>query len=257
MVLSITTMLCPANLVLLFGFVTLSWATWNIPRQESAIESRTTTTLTNGSSIVFGKVGNMTWGASGILTQGCSSESTIQNCYGMYLTSNASEMLDTSHLDSPRQRNEWHFPTVALNQSFSYSWKQYIDKSAGSSSHFFHMMQVYGIPENGPIVACDALKDNLQMVDFTNPLCGSSCPSTPLFKYLNIYTTHAVSGKFGPFGGLNYTVTDPNGKEILSYSRVSGLGTGDGYIKFGTYRMAYAPGMSVVNTMVGDWKTYY
>ncbi|KAJ7645930.1 hypothetical protein DFH06DRAFT_579943 [Mycena polygramma] len=248
-------MLCPANVVLLFGFVTLSWATWNIPRREQVdLEARTATAMTNGSSIVFGKVGNMTWGASGILTQGCSS-STIQNCYGMYLTSNASDMLDTDHLDSPRQRNEWHFPTVAMNQSFSYSWKQYLDKSAGSSTHFFHLMQAYGVPENGPIVALDALKNNLQIVDFTNPSCGLLCPFTPLPNYLGIYTTHTVSGKFGPFGGLNYTITGSSGK-ILSYSRISGLGTGDGYIKFGTYRMAYAPGMSVVNTMVGDWKTY-
>ncbi|KAF7362464.1 hypothetical protein MVEN_00594000 [Mycena venus] len=211
-------------------------------------------TLTNGSGIYFGKVGTMTWGASGILTKGCAS-STISNCYGMYLTSNASAMLDTDHLDSPRQRNEWHFPTVSSGQSFSYSWKQYLDSSTGSSTHFFHLMQVFGIPESGPIVALDALSGNLKIVDFTNSSCGLlPCPSTPLSNYLGKHTTHAISGKFGPTGNLTYTVNGPSGK-ILTYSRKDGLGAGDGYIKFGTYRLAFTP-MTAVNTMVGDWQTY-
>ncbi|KAJ6593202.1 hypothetical protein B0H19DRAFT_975837 [Mycena capillaripes] len=172
----------------------------------------------------------------------------------MYLTSNASAMLDTDHLDSPRQRNEWHFPTVSSGQSFSYSWKQYLDPSAGSSTHFFHLMQVFGISEGGPVVALDALSGALKIVDFVTPSCVSSCPSTPLSNYIGKFTTHTISGKFGPSGDLNYTVTSPSGK-ILTYSRTGGLGAGDGYIKFGTYRLAFTP-MTAVNTMVGDWQTY-
>jgi hypothetical protein len=99
-------------------------------------------------------------------------------------------MLDTDHLDSPRQRNEWHFPTVASGQSFSYSWKQYLNATTGSSTHFFYLMQVFGIPEGGPIVALDALSGNLKMVDSS---CGSSCPSTPLSNYVGKYTTHTIS----------------------------------------------------------------
>ncbi|KAJ7798617.1 hypothetical protein B0H14DRAFT_3492313 [Mycena olivaceomarginata] len=212
--------------------------------------------MTNGSSIVCGKVGTMTWCASGILTKGCTS-STISNCYGMYLTSNASAMLDTDHLDSPRQRNEWHFPTLASGQSFSYSWKQYLD-STTSSNNFFHLMQVFGLSESNPIVALDALSGNLKIVDFsnTNRSCGSlPCPSTPLSNYFGKYTTHTISGKFGPSGSLTYVVTGPSGNIIISYSRTSGLGTDGGYIKFGTYRSVY-PSMTAVNTMVGDWQTY-
>ncbi|KAJ7251166.1 hypothetical protein B0H12DRAFT_1297127 [Mycena haematopus] len=242
-----------------------------------AIESRgTTTTMANGSSMLYGKVGNMPWDASGnltglctgILTQGCT-KSMISNCYSMYLSSNASAMLDTAHLDSPRQRNEWHFPTVSSGQSFSYSWKQYLDPSTGSSTHFFHLMQVFGIPENGPVVTLDALSGSLKIVDFTTaPL---PCPSTPLANYLGVYTTHAISGTFGPLGRLNYTVTGPSGN-ILSYFRKGGLGAGDGYIKFGTYRLTFTPMTAVkycslrlplfdrtdstCSTMVGDWQTY-
>jgi hypothetical protein len=126
------------------------------------------------------------------LTKGCAS-SSITNCYGMYLTSNASAMLDTDHLDSPRQRNEWHFPTLSSGQSFSYSWKQYLDPSVGTSTHFFHLMQVFGVAEAGPLIALDALSSNLKIVDFITTACGSSCPSTPLSNYVGKYATHSIS----------------------------------------------------------------
>ncbi|KAJ7672089.1 hypothetical protein B0H17DRAFT_1208756 [Mycena rosella] len=200
------------------------------------------------------KVGNMTWAASGIFTKGCTS-SSISNCYGMYLTSNASAMLDTDHLDSPRQRNEWHFPAVASGQAFSYSWKQYLDQTS-SSTHFFHLMQVFGDTEGGPLVALDALGNNLQIVDFITPSCGSaSCPFTrsPTTS-ANTRPIPSREGKFGPSGSLKYSVSGPNGK-ILSYSRTGGLGAAGGYIKFGTYRLTFTP-MTAVNTMVGDWQTY-
>lgn len=68
-------MMCgPATLLSYFSLMTLASATWlpdsrnsDVPcHEESAIESRATTTqMTNGSSLLFGKVGNMTWGVSG------------------------------------------------------------------------------------------------------------------------------------------------------------------------------------------------
>ncbi|KAJ7125392.1 hypothetical protein C8R44DRAFT_782997 [Mycena epipterygia] len=254
-------MIGAANILSFFGLLSSSSATW-IPDSRSvetgsSLESRATTTLNNGTtgSFVFGKVGNMTWAASGTLTKGCSS-SSISNCYGMYLTSNASAMLDTDHLDSPRQRNEWHFPTCSSDQPFSYSWKQYLDPSAGSSTHFFHLMQVFGISEGEPLVALDALSNYMKIVDFINTSCGSSCPSTPLSNYLGKYTSHTISGIFGPSGSLNYSVTGASGK-ILSYSRTGGLGAAGGYVKFGTYRLTFTPNMTTVNAMVGDWQTYY
>ncbi|KAJ6497424.1 hypothetical protein C8R45DRAFT_126918 [Mycena sanguinolenta] len=251
--------------LLAFLLLTLASATWlpgsrgaDMPcHKDSAIESRATTTkITNGTTFLYGTVGNMTWDTSGVLTQGCNT-STISKCYGMYLSSNASAMLDTGHLDSPRQRNEWHFPAVSSGKSFSYSWKQYLDPSTGSSTHFFHLMQAFGIPENGPIVTLDALNGTLKIADSKNTSCGFEllCPSASLSKYLGVYTTHRISGAFGPSGSLNYTVTGPKGK-ILSYARTGGLGAGAGYIKFGTYRLAFTPNMTAVNTMVGDWHTY-
>ncbi|KAJ7188973.1 hypothetical protein C8R46DRAFT_1244273 [Mycena filopes] len=173
----------------------------------------------------------------------------------MYLSPNASQMLDTDHLDSPRQRNEWHFPTVASGKGFSYSWKQYLDPGCGSSTHFFHLMQVFGVTENNPIVTLDALSNALKIVDFVSSTCGGVCPSTPLSNYLGKYTVHSITGVCGPKGKLTYTVTNgsPAGSKIISYSRsTGGLGLGDCYVKFGTYRMAFTP-MTAVNTMVGDF----
>ncbi|KAJ7133699.1 hypothetical protein C8R43DRAFT_1205961 [Mycena crocata] len=243
------------RIISFFCFLAVSSAAC-IPASNSTdgLDSRdTAATLNAGSGFKIGKVGDMTWAASGILTKGCPS-SSISNCYGMYLSNNASAMLDTEHLDSPRQRNEWHFPSVASGQSFSYSWKQYLDTATGSSTHFFHLMQVFGASEGNPIVALDALKGKLQIVDYTNPACGSSCPQAALSNYLGKYATHSISGKFGPSGGLTYTVAGPNGK-IVSYSKTGGLGKAGGYIKFGTYRLTFSP-MTTVNTMVGDWQTY-
>ncbi|KAJ7721460.1 hypothetical protein B0H16DRAFT_1602444 [Mycena metata] len=136
-------------------------------------------------------------------------------------------MLDTDHLDSPRQRNEWHFPTVAAGTRFSYSWKQYLDPATGSSTHFFHLMQVFGVPENNPIVTLDVLNNTLKIVDYVSTTCGGVCPTTPLSNYLGKYTTHTIAGTFGPTGNLTYTVTSGSTK-IISYSRTGGLGSGSG-----------------------------
>ncbi|KAJ7496608.1 hypothetical protein FB451DRAFT_199124 [Mycena latifolia] len=255
-------MVCSASILSFLGLLAVSSAAQisdarsaDTPCEESSIKSRAATTaaLNNGTDFVFGKVGNMTWAASGVFTKGCSA-ALISNCYVMYLTSNASAMLDTDHFDSPRQRNEWHFPTVASGQAFSHAWKQYLDPSVGTSTHFFHLMQVFGISEGGPLVALDALSSKLKIVDFIDTTCGSSCPSTALTNYVGKYTTHTISGTFGPSGNLTYSVSSPSGK-ILSYSRTGGLGAAGGYIKFGTYRLTFTP-MTSVNTMVGDWQTY-
>ncbi|KAJ7647896.1 hypothetical protein FB45DRAFT_894716 [Roridomyces roridus] len=198
---------------------------------DLSVESRAASTnLTNGNGIVYGSDGVMIYDASGILTKGCNT-AAISYCYGMYLSPNASQNLDTNHLDSPRQRNEFHFPALTANQSFSYSWKQYLDPTVNGSTHFFYIMQVFGANEQLPVAALTILKSNLVIVDSATP-----------------------HGTFGPSGKLNYQVTSPSGP-IISYSRSGGLATGGGYIKFGTYRLTFSPNMSPVSTMVGDWKT--
>ncbi|KAJ7654280.1 hypothetical protein B0H17DRAFT_1146777 [Mycena rosella] len=53
------------------------------------------------------------------------------------------QQLDTNHLDSPRQRDEFHFSPVSAGTAFSYTWKQYLYASTGTGSTWFHIMQVF------------------------------------------------------------------------------------------------------------------
>ncbi|KAF7374270.1 DOMON domain-containing protein [Mycena sanguinolenta] len=214
------------------------------------------TTINDGTAFVQGTIGNMTWQASGVLESGCTL-STITDCYHMYLTSDPSEQLDSKHLDSPRQRDEFHFPQVSAGTEFAYSWKQYLYSSTGTGSTWFHIMQAFGVSENNPLVTLDAVSGTLRIKDYVRgtggPSCGSiACPTTDLANYHGTTTTHHISGKFGPSGSLSYTITNDTGSTILSYNVTGAMGAGAGYIKFGMYRITF-DGMTTANAVVGDW----
>ncbi|KAF7291879.1 DOMON domain-containing protein [Mycena indigotica] len=207
--------------------------------------NRRLTTINNGNAFVQGTIGSMTWQASGVLEQGCTL-STISSCYHMYLTSDPTSELDTNHLHSPRQRDEFHFPQTSAGQSFSYTWKQYFYSSTGTGSTWFHLMQAFGISENAPL-------DYVRGTGGSS--CGSAtCPATSLDNYHGLTTTHKISGQFGPTGSLNYKITNSDGDTILGYSVSGNMGAGGGYIKFGLYRLTW-DGMTTANAVVGDWST--
>ncbi|KAJ7916441.1 hypothetical protein B0H13DRAFT_1584009, partial [Mycena leptocephala] len=69
------------------------------------------------------------------------------------------------HPTSPRQRDEFHFPEVSAASRFSYTWKQYMYSSTGTGSTWFHIMQVFVVVENGPLVTLDAVSDTLCIKD--------------------------------------------------------------------------------------------
>ncbi|KAJ7736041.1 hypothetical protein DFH07DRAFT_944446 [Mycena maculata] len=215
------------------------------------------TTISDGNAFNQGMIGNMTWQASGVLESGCTL-STIVDCYHIFLTSNASAELDTNHLDSPRQRDEFHFPQVSAGTPFSYTWKQYLYSSTGTGTTWFHIMQAFGVVEDNPLVTLDAVSDTLRIKDYVRgtggPECGDiECPSTPLSNYHGTTTTHQISGTFGPSGNLLYAVTNTaTGDQILSYSVDGAMGAGDGYVKFGLYRLTFE-NMTTANAVVGDW----
>ncbi|KAJ6601675.1 hypothetical protein B0H10DRAFT_1823609, partial [Mycena sp. CBHHK59/15] len=180
---------------------------------------------------------------SGVLETGCTL-STIVDCYHMFLTNNASSELDTNRLDSPRQRDEFHFPQLSAGTEYSYTWKQYLYSSTGTGSTWFHIMQAFGVSEDGPLVTLDAESGTLRIKDYVRgtggPSCGSEdCPTTDLANYHGSATTHQISGSFGPSGTLSYKVTNEAGDEIISYSVNGDMGAGDGYVKFGTYRLTF------------------
>ncbi|KAJ7243056.1 hypothetical protein C8J57DRAFT_67317 [Mycena rebaudengoi] len=218
---------------------------------------RRATVLNSGSSFNQGSVGSMTWQASGLLEHGCTL-STISDCYHMFLTDDPNKQLDTNHPDSPRQRDEFHFPQIAAGVAFSYTWKQYLYSStAPSISTFFHIMQVFGVSENGPLVTLDAEGTTLRIKDYVRGTggasCGSAaCPTTDLDNYHGKTTTHHISGKFGPSGSISYKITNDAGSTILGYSVSGNMGAGSGYVKFGLYRATF-DGMTTANSAVGDW----
>ncbi|KAK7036142.1 DOMON domain-containing protein [Favolaschia claudopus] len=220
-------------------------------------------TINSGTSFNQGSIGNMTWQASGVLESGCtisgSTLTTISNCYHMFLTDDPTKQLDTNHLDSPRQRDEFHFPQVSAGTSFSYSWKQYLYASTGTGSTWFHIMQAFGVVENNPLVTLDAESGTLRIKDYVRGTggtsCGSAaCPTTNLANYHGTTATHHISGKFGPSGSLSYKITNEAGATILSYSVTGDMGAGGGYVKFGLYRLTF-DGMTTANAAVGDWAT--
>lgn len=177
---------------------------------------------------------------------------TIGDCYHMFLTSNASAELDTNHLDSPRQRDEFHFPQISAGIEFSYTWKQYLYSSTGTSTTWFHIMQVFGVVEDNPLVTLDAGRPAHQGLrarhrwyivrhhrlphDGFNELCWDDDDAHHLVsctKSISTSTLFANSwvcrGMFGPSGSLSYEVKNTvTGDEIISYTVDGAMGAGDG-----------------------------
>ncbi|KAJ7915737.1 hypothetical protein B0H13DRAFT_1610124 [Mycena leptocephala] len=154
----------------------------------------------------------------GILESGCTL-SAISNCYYLSLSNNSAEQLDTNDLDSPRQRDEFHFPLVSGATEFSYTWKQYLYASIGTSSTWFHIMQTFGEVENSPLVTLDVVSDTLRIKDHVRGTGGKSC-CTVACPFIVRSPLRTLSRIFGPGGGLSYNVTNDVGDNILTYGAV-------------------------------------
>ncbi|KAJ7936579.1 hypothetical protein B0H13DRAFT_1589569 [Mycena leptocephala] len=199
--------------------------------------------MNDGTSYKQGTIENMTWQASGwrVLESGCGI-STISDCFQMSLSSGANTQLDTNHPNSPRQRDEFHFPQMPAGMEFNYTWKQYLYSTTGTGKTWFHLMQVFGVAENGPLVTLDAVDDVLRIKDYVRGTGGSSCgitvcPTVNIEDYYGTTTIHSISGTFGPSA---YNVTsESNGTTIISYAVNGSMGESDGYIKFGMYRLTF------------------
>ncbi|KAJ6627758.1 hypothetical protein B0H10DRAFT_2210276 [Mycena sp. CBHHK59/15] len=236
--------------------MTSTWLALLLVLASFSFSNGSPTVLNNGSQWETGTIGDMIWQSSGSLVQGCS-VSSISNCYQMQLSSNASAELDPNHLDSPRQRDEFHFPQQSAAESFAYTWKHYLDPSTGSGTTFFHLMQAFGVVEGSPLVTLSVAKGNVVIKDYVRgtggPQCGTiACPNIPMSQYTGLTTSHSISGAFGPAGSLSYTVKDENGRTLISYSVNGSMGAGGGYVKFGIYRQTFV-GMTAALAAVGDW----
>ncbi|KAF7304535.1 hypothetical protein HMN09_00856200 [Mycena chlorophos] len=204
-------------------------AVWASPATNSL--ERRLTVINDGSSEGSGTIEGLTWQMTGVLDQGCT-ESTISDCYSLYFTSDPTEMLDPGFPSSPRQRDEFHFPNLALGASFSYTWKQYLYASTGTSSSFFHLMQLFDDTAGEPVITLDAVNGLVEIHDYVRgdgeSSCGfAACPSSNITNYHGTTVTHAISGKTGSSGKVSYEITrDDNGDKVLSYSATGSMGTG-------------------------------
>ena len=129
----------------------------------------------------------------GVLESPCTGDFAnigISDCYQFSLSADGSKNLDTNHLDSPRQRNEFRCPNNAAGETHTYSWKQYLYSSTGSGSTFFHLMQILDYNTLQPVITLDARNGRVQ-VESTN-LCKSGCPSIPMASYTDRTTVHTM-----------------------------------------------------------------
>ena len=164
--------------------------------------------------------------STGILTQGCTISTSIDNCYGISLTSDPTAQLDTHFPDSPRQRIEFRTDAHPSGSSFSFTWKQYLSANVTTSTHFFHLMQVFDMTADGPILTLDAVKNQLTFTDFDGDKCNEDCPAVALDEYNGRTTMHSLQITFGSSGKFDYTINDADtGSKILSYSTTGQFGS--------------------------------
>ncbi|EJU01071.1 hypothetical protein DACRYDRAFT_108402 [Dacryopinax primogenitus] len=208
-------------------------------------------TLADGSSYKTGKVEGLTWQASGVLTHGCSNNPGIADCFGMILSSDPNTNLEPGNW-SPRQRAELHFPPQADGSTYTYQWKHLLAPGTGSTSHFFHLMQVFSTKDDGPILALDAQQDTIRIDDHSRN-CNPCGPTVALGAYEGRVTQHRMVITSGNNGRIDYDVTDGS-STLISYSVTGYMGSGT-YIKFGVYR-ATEDISTDVTAYVGDFSSY-
>jgi len=219
------------------------------------------TILNNGTSKQIGLLPNgLQWQASGILTQGCTVISPIQNCYDLSLGSNPAQELDPG-FTPPRQRVEFRAPSQAPGTTYLYSWKHYLAPNVSSSATFFYLMQIKSNALQQPYLALNVAQNSVRMRNFIDPTCGvTGCPSINLTTYAGRTTTHTMRFTAGSNGTAVYLVQDTKtGAALLSYSTTGDFGNttvaaNQTFVKFGIYRSVYA-GMSAVNASAGDYSS--
>ncbi|KDQ56274.1 hypothetical protein JAAARDRAFT_307218 [Jaapia argillacea MUCL 33604] len=213
--------------------------------------------LADGNSMQYGTLSNgLQWQASGVLKQGCSSAGSphITSCYSLSFTNDPTKQLDPGFPDSPRQRIEFLTPTGNDGTSHTYTWKYYLAPGTGSTTHFFHLMQVFsrGTAGGAPVITLDAVKDTVAVEDNVRNCTNPKCPSIALSSFEGKTTHHSMAITYGPSGKINYVVKDDSGNTLLSYQATGSMGTGGTYIKFGEYRAAVS-GMTIANAALGDF----
>ncbi|KAF5375908.1 hypothetical protein D9615_008163 [Tricholomella constricta] len=223
-----------------------------------SLQSRAQVLLADGKSMQFGTArNNFSWQASGILYQGCKDSVSfpinIANCYALSLSSDP-----TAHLNpgaaTPRQRIEFLSPGAADGVTQKFKWRYYLSSTVGTSSKFFHLMQLFSRGDGSPIITLDAVNGQIKIKDYKRDCVTTGCPSIPLASFTDRTTVHFVTVTYGPNGRMDYVVKDAadQSKMLLRYTVTGQMGSQSTSIKFGAYKATFE-GMSAVNAAVGDF----
>ncbi|KAL1702872.1 hypothetical protein EV121DRAFT_261658 [Schizophyllum commune] len=199
--------------------------------------------LNDGTKFAYGKAfdNQVQWQMAGVLESPCTGDFAnigISDCYQFSLSADGSKNLDTNHLDSPRQRNEFRCPNNAAGETHTYEWKTRIAGDTGTSNNFFHLMQIFDQEQGGPMLTLTARKGRVGVESAS--LCGDGCASTEWDDYTDRTVQHTMKITFGPNGSMDYNVEDADtGESLISQSLQGAFGSDATYLKFGTYRKVY------------------
>ncbi|KAI5887643.1 uncharacterized protein SCHCODRAFT_02638591 [Schizophyllum commune H4-8] len=213
--------------------------------------------LNDGTDFRYGKGFNnqVDWQMAGILEYPCTGDFAsigISDCYQFELSSDGSKNLDTKHLDSPRQRNEFRAPDQPAGKTRTYEWKTYVSGETGTSDNFFHLTQIKLDHVDPPLLTLTARKGKIGIE--SEELCGGGCASASWDDYVDRTVQHTMKITFGPNGSMDYKIKDADsGKSIISQSLKGHFGDNETYLKFGSYRKVYDH-MTKVRMAAGDYK---
>ncbi|KAL1675382.1 hypothetical protein EV122DRAFT_281144 [Schizophyllum commune] len=219
--------------------------------------SATAKILNDGTKLGYGKAfdDKVQWQMAGVLESPCTGDFAnvgISDCYQFSLSADGSKNLDTGHLDSPRQRNEFRCPNNAAGETHTYSWKTYVSGETGTSNNFFHLTQIKLDGVSAPLLTLSARKGKIGIE--SEELCGKGCASASWDDYVDRTVQHTMKITFGPNGSMDYNVEDADtGESLISQSLQGAFGSDATYLKFGTYRKVY-DNMTTVRAAAGDYK---
>jgi hypothetical protein len=163
---------------------------------------------------------------SGILYQGCDSPMNITDCYTLSLSQDPTKNLDPG-FPTPRQRIEFRSPNQADGTTVKYTWKHYLQTGVGTTTSFFHLMQIFSTGDGGPVITLDAVSGKIIIKNYFQSCGGAGCPSMDLAKYEGRVTSNTLVVTYGPNGEMSYVVSDASSGNILLSYKVQGyMGTG-------------------------------
>ncbi|KAF5375953.1 hypothetical protein D9615_008154 [Tricholomella constricta] len=223
-----------------------------------SLQSRAQVLLADGTSMQFGTVSSdLSWQASGILYQGCKDSVSfpinIVDCYGLTLSSDPTANLDPGGA-TPRQRIEFLTPGAADGVTQKFKWRYYLSSTVGTSTKFFHLMQLFSRGDGSPIITLDAVNGQIKIKDYKRDCLTTGCPAIPLASFTDRTTVHFVTVTYGPNGHMDYVVKDAadESNQLLRYTVSGPMGLESTSIKFGAYRATFE-GMTIVKAAVGDF----